>query len=172
MACSPPSPLKAGELCFSTQPPRPASSSPRERETFTNSLVMVTFSELVSTSVLKSSYKAPCQSRLHCSMCAQLSLARSCRSWICRWGHLPCHWPAAQKENVPFCHGHTRNEREGAFCAQVLGSRSSVRPAGVYRACLGRREGEEPGCQPLDHCPACSLGLGPEGALGQERAVS
>lgn len=44
-----------------------------------------------------------------------------------------------------------------------------MRPAGVYRACLGRREGEEPAPWP---CPACSHGLGPEGALGQEHAVS
>lgn len=73
---------------------------------------------------------------------------------MCRWGHLPCHWPAALKENVLSCHVHTGNGREGAYCdVQVLVSwwRSSVRAAGVYRACLGRQEGEEPGCQQLGH---------------------
>lgn len=137
------------------------SSSPRERKTFYQlSPVTVTFSELVSTPVLKSSYKAPCQSCLHCSKCAQLSCARSGRSWMCRWGHLPCHWPAALKENVLSCHVHTGNEKE-PFVMYRSWWRSSVRAAGVYRACLGRLEGEEPGCQQLGHCPACSHRCGP-----------
>lgn len=154
-------PWRTGELCFSTQPPRPAHPVQERGSFYQLSPVTVTFSELVSTPVLKSSYKASCQSCLHCSKCAPLSCAQSGRSWMCRWGHMPCHWPAALKENsavLPCAH----REREGAFCdVQVLVLLSSVRAAGVYRACLGRLEGEEPGCQQLGHWLACSHRCGP-----------